>query len=83
MSESAIAMDFTQLDQKHKRAVISHVKFFRVAVERLSKLVPAHKRQALLDEISTEARDFINFLSDQEVDEIIKTIETNLNATIK
>jgi hypothetical protein len=49
----------------------------------LSKLVPAHKRQALLDEISTEARDFINFLSDQEVDEIIKTIETNLNATIK
>jgi hypothetical protein len=37
----------------------------------------------LLDEISTEARDFINFLSDQEVDEIIKTIETNLNATIK
>jgi hypothetical protein len=36
MSESAIAMDFTQLDQKRKRAVISHVKFFRVAVERLS-----------------------------------------------
>lgn len=77
-------MDFNSLDLKHKRAVIVHVQFFRIAVNRLvSKLRSDRHKEMLIDEITAEANDFINSLSDEDVDEIIKIIETNLGTIIQ
>lgn len=75
--------DFNSLDLKHKRAVICHVKSFRTAIERLGEYVPAQKREALINDVAIESRDFVNFLSDKDVHEIVKEIEDNLNNVIK
>lgn len=72
-------MNFNSLDIKHKLAVITHVKLFRIAISRLAgNCMSDEYKQVLIDSIIAEAMDFINFISDEEADEIIKGIESNL-----
>lgn len=70
--------DFVSLDYQHKRSVICHIKMFRTAVEQLSEYVPDRKRKSVLDEVLQETEDFVNFLSNEEVDEIIAQIENSV-----
>lgn len=75
-------MNFNQLDIKHKRAVISYTKLFRLAVERLCQDLPDAKKQAIVDSLCIEATDFVNFLSDEDVNDIVDEMENHLNQII-
>lgn len=76
--------DFNSLDLKHKRAVISHVQLFQMAVNRLtSNFVSPKQKEILIDEMTAETQDFVNFFSDEQVNNIIKSIEHNLTNIIQ
>lgn len=71
--------DFVSLDLHHERAVICHIRTFRLAIEYLGEYVPDRKREFIIDQILQEANDFINFLGEEEVDEIIEQVEASLD----
>ena len=75
-------MNFNQLDIKHKRALVSHTKLFRLAVERLCQDLPDAKKQAVVNSLCIEATDFVNFLGDEDINDIVKEIEVHLNKII-
>ena len=75
--------DFNSLDQIHQRALVAHTKLYRVAIERLiSNLILDIDKKQLLHQLIIETRESINSLEDEEVDEIVESIEADLTKAI-
>lgn len=74
-------MNFNQLDIKHKRALVSHIKLFRLAVDQLCRK-SSKPSEDLINGLTLEVTDFVNYLGDDEINEIVESIEDRLNATI-
>lgn len=74
-------MNFNQLDIKHKRALVCHVKLFRLAVAQLCRQ-SSKPLEDLINGLSIEVMNFTNSLGDDDINKIVKGIENNLNTTI-